>query len=83
LSPPLQSVAPTSSHLANIVFLVGTIVVLAPKSKQAEGEENQFLPPLFDLDRIPLVDKDHLIADTKCDFDFTDLQSWLREVFLD
>jgi hypothetical protein len=56
---------------------------MAPKSKQAEGEENSFLPPPVDLDRIPLVDKDRLIVDTKCDFDFADLQSWLREVFLD
>jgi hypothetical protein len=56
---------------------------MAPKSKQVEGEENPFLPPPVDLDRIPLVDKDHLIADTKCDFDFADLQSWLKEVFLD
>jgi hypothetical protein len=56
---------------------------MAPKSKQAEGEENLFLPPPVDLDRIPLVDKDRLIADTKCDFDFADLQSWLKEVFLD
>jgi hypothetical protein len=56
---------------------------MAPKSKQAEGEENLFLLPPVDLDRIPLADKDHLIADTKCDFDFADLQSWIKEVFLD
>jgi hypothetical protein len=66
-----------------MLFFVGTVAVMAPKSKQAEGEENPFLPPLVNLDRIPLVDKDRLIADTKCDFDFTDLQSWLKEVFLD
>jgi hypothetical protein len=46
---------------------------MAPKSKQVEGEENPFLPPLVDLDRIPLVEKDCLIIDTKCDFDFADL----------
>jgi hypothetical protein len=56
---------------------------MAPKSKRAEGEENLFLPPPVDLDRIPLVDKERLIADTKCDFDFADLQSWLKEVFRD
>jgi hypothetical protein len=56
---------------------------MAPKSKRIEGEENPFLPPTVGLDRIPLADKDYLIADTKCDFDFTDLQSWLKEVFLD
>jgi hypothetical protein len=56
---------------------------MAPKSKQAEGEENPFLMPPVDLDRIPLVEKDQLIMDTKCDFDFLDLQSWIREVFLD
>ena len=53
------------------------------KTKQDEEEENPFLPPLVDLDKIPLVDKDHLIADTICSFNFSNLQSWLREVFLD
>jgi hypothetical protein len=66
-----------------LCFIAGTVAEMAPKSKQAEGEENLFLPPPVDLDKIPLVDKDRLIADTKCDFDFSDLQSWLREVFLD
>jgi hypothetical protein len=64
-------------------FIAGIVAGMAPKPKQAEGEENPFLPPSVDLDRIPLVDKDRLIADTKCDFDFSYLQSWLREVFLD
>jgi hypothetical protein len=75
--------APTRSHPSNVVFLAGIVAVMVPKSKQEEGEENLFLPPSVYLDRIPLVDKDHLIADTKCDFDFTYLQSWLKEVFLD
>jgi hypothetical protein len=42
-----------------------------------------FLLPPVDLDKILLADKDYLITDTKCDFDFVDLQSWLKEVFLD
>jgi hypothetical protein len=67
----------------NIVCLASIVAEIATKSKQAEGEENSFLPPPVDLDRIPLVDKDWLIAEKKCDFDFTDLQSWLKEVFLD
>jgi hypothetical protein len=57
------------------LFFLGIFTVMAQKSKQAEGEENPFLPPPVDLDRIPLADKDHLIADKKCDFDFADLQS--------
>jgi hypothetical protein len=56
---------------------------MASKTRQAEEEENPFVPPPVDLDKIPLVDKDRLIADTECSFDFSDLQSWLREVFLD
>jgi hypothetical protein len=79
----LQSVAPTNNHPANVVFLAGTVAVMVPKSKQAKREDNPFLPPPVDLDRIPLVDKDRLIVDTKRDFHFTDLQSWLKEVFLD
>jgi hypothetical protein len=56
---------------------------MVPKSKRTEVKENPFLLPPVDLDRIPLADKDHLIADTRCEFDFVDLQSWLKEVFLD
>jgi hypothetical protein len=37
-------------------------------------QENPFVPPPVDLDIIPLVDKDRLIADTECSFDFSDLQ---------
>ena len=47
--------------------------VMAPKSKKVEDKENPFLPPLVDLDRIPLADKDHLIIDTRCEFDFAEL----------
>jgi hypothetical protein len=65
------------------VFIAGTIAEMVPKPRQAEGEENPFLPPLVNLDKIPLVDKDRLITDTQCDFNFSDLQSCLREVFLD
>jgi hypothetical protein len=56
---------------------------MVSKPRQAEREENPFLPPPVDLDKIPLVDKDRLIVDTICDFDFLDLHSWIWEVFLD
>jgi hypothetical protein len=46
---------------------------MAPKSKRAEVEENPFLPPLVDLDRIPLADKDYLISETRCEFDFAEV----------
>jgi hypothetical protein len=65
------------------VFIVGTVAEMAPKPRPAEGEDNPFLPPPVDLDKIPLVKKDKLITDTKCDFNFSYLQSWLKEVFLD
>jgi hypothetical protein len=64
----LQSVDPT-----NVLFIAGTVVEMVSKTKQSEEEENPFLPPPVDLDKIPLVDKDHLIADTICSFDFYDL----------
>jgi hypothetical protein len=65
------------------LFVAGTVVEMASKMRPTEEEENPFVPPPVDLDQIPLVDKDRLIADTVCSFDFSDLQSWLREVFLD
>jgi hypothetical protein len=56
---------------------------MAPKTKKSNVEENPFLPPLVDLDRIPLVEKDYLISETKSEFDFAKLQSWLRDTFID
>ena len=55
---------------------------MAPKSKATETEENSFLPPLVDLDHIPLVDKDYLIAELKCEFNFFELHFWIKDVFL-
>jgi hypothetical protein len=78
-----RSVYPQSVYPTNIVFIAGTVAEMVSKPRQVEGEENPFLPPPVDLDKIPWVDKDRLIADTICDFDFLDLQSWLRQVFLD
>jgi hypothetical protein len=56
---------------------------MAPKSKRSEVEENPFLPPPVDLDRIPLADKDYLISETRCEFDLAELHSWFRDTFLD
>jgi hypothetical protein len=85
LIPPLfpRRLHPQSVDPTNILFIAATVAEMVTKPKLAEGEENHFLPPPVDLDKIPLVDKDRLIADTICDIDFSDLQSWLREVFLD
>jgi hypothetical protein len=74
---------PQSFNPTNFVFIAGTVAEMVPKPRQAEGEENPFLLLPVDLEKIPLVDKYRLIADTKCDFDFSDFQSWLKEVFLD
>jgi hypothetical protein len=65
------------------LFVAGTVAEMVSKTKQTKEEDNLFIPPPVDLDKIHLVDKDCLIADTICIFDFSDLQSWLREVFLD
>jgi hypothetical protein len=74
---------PQSFDPTNFVFIADTVAEMVPKPRQEKGEENHFLLPPVDLDKIPLVNTDRLIVDTKCDFDFSDLQSWLREVFLD
>jgi hypothetical protein len=55
---------------------------MAPKSKKSNVEENHFLPPPVDIDRIPLVDKDYLISKTRSKFDFDELQSWFKETFI-
>jgi hypothetical protein len=92
-----SSIAPETSHSSidfvsfspavirpsNVLFIAGTVAKMLSKTRQVEEEENPFLPPPVDLDKVPLVDKDRLIVDTICNFDFSNLQSWLREVFLD
>jgi hypothetical protein len=55
---------------------------MAPKSKKSNVEENPFLPPPVDLDRIPLVDKYYLILKTRSEFDFVELQSWFKDTFI-
>jgi hypothetical protein len=56
---------------------------MAPKSKKSNVEENPFLPPPIDLDWIPLVDKDYLISENRCEFDVVELQSWFKDTFID
>jgi hypothetical protein len=56
---------------------------MAPKSKHSEIDENPFLSPPIDLNQIPLDDKDYLISDPKCEFDFVKFHSWFRDIFLD
>jgi hypothetical protein len=56
---------------------------MVPNSKKVEVEENPFLPPPIDLDQIPLAEKDYLILETRCEFDFVELQSWFKDTFLD
>jgi hypothetical protein len=53
------------------------------KSKKSNVEENPFLPPPIDLDRIPLADKDYLISENRCEFDVAKLQSWFKDTFID
>jgi hypothetical protein len=76
-------------HLAttittNILFELQVLfTAMGKKSKKEEVGENPFLPPPVDLDKIPLANKDHMIQDTRCEVDFTDLQSWLKDTLLD
>jgi hypothetical protein len=56
---------------------------MVPKSKRSNVEENQFLPPPINLDRIPLANKDYLISETRFNFDFVELQSWFKDTFID
>jgi hypothetical protein len=80
---PQHRLHPQLVDLTNVLFIAGTVAKMVSMTRQAEEEENPFLPPPVDLDKVPLVDKDRLIVDTICNFDFSDLQSWLWEVFLD
>jgi hypothetical protein len=56
---------------------------MAPKEKSADISENLILPPLVDLDHIPLEDKDYKITEPRCEIDFFKLHSWLKDNFLD
>jgi hypothetical protein len=56
---------------------------MAPKCKKLNVEENPFLPPPVDLDRIMLAYKDYLISETRFEFNFAELQSWFKDTFID
>jgi hypothetical protein len=74
---------PTTSITTNILFELQVLFTeMAPKSKKSKSRENPFLPPPIDLDKIPLANKDHLILDTRCEVDFVELKSWLKDTFL-
>jgi hypothetical protein len=76
--------SPTTAITTNVLFgLQVFFTAMVPKSKKKEAGENPFLPPPFNLDKIPLDEKDHLISDTRCEVDFANLQSWLKDTFLD
>jgi hypothetical protein len=46
-------------------------------------EENPFLPPLVNLNQIPLAEKDYLILEARSKFDFAEIQSWFKDTFID
>jgi hypothetical protein len=54
-----------------------------PKVKPADTSENPMIPPPIDLDHIPLADRDYKVTELRCEFDFFELHSWLKEIFLD
>jgi hypothetical protein len=56
---------------------------MVPKPKKSKLNENPFLPPPVDLERILLADKDYLISETRCEFDLAELHSWFRDTFPD
>ena len=65
------------------ITLPQAMSIMAPKAKSTDTSENPILPPPVDLDHIPLVDKDYKITKPRCEFDFFELHSWLKDVFLD
>jgi hypothetical protein len=83
-SPHLYNYFP--NHIHYLLTFVSVCRYLSksmvPKSKKLVVEENPFLPLPIDLDQIPLVDKDYLISETKCEFDLVQLQSWSRDTFI-
>jgi hypothetical protein len=56
---------------------------MVPKSKNPNMNENPFLTPPIDLDRIPLAEKDYLISETRTEFDFAEIQSLFKCTFID
>jgi hypothetical protein len=57
--------------------------MMAPKAKSVDVSENPMRPPPVDLDHIPLPDKNYKITKPRCEFNFFELHSWLKDIFLD
>jgi hypothetical protein len=56
---------------------------MAPKGKPIDTSENPMIPPPIDLDHIPLEDRDYKITDPRCEFNFFEFHSWMKDIFLD
>jgi hypothetical protein len=55
---------------------------MAPKDKYGDTFKNLILPPPFNLDHIPLTNKDYKVIEPRCEFDFFELHSWIKDIFL-
>jgi hypothetical protein len=56
---------------------------MAPKAKSVETSKNLILCPPINLDHIPLTDKDYKITYMRYEFNFLELHSWIKDIFLD
>jgi hypothetical protein len=56
---------------------------MAPKVKPADTSRNPMISPPIDLDHIPLVYKDYKVTELRCELNFFELHSWLKDIFLD
>jgi len=46
------------------------------KGKSKLVEENPMLPPIADLDKLPLIDQEYKISESQCDFDLYEVHNW-------
>jgi hypothetical protein len=56
---------------------------MAPKVNLSDTSKNPMIPPPINLDHIPLAERDYKVTESKCEFNFFKLYSWLKDIFLD
>lgn len=59
------------------------VTTMDPRAKTDAIVVNLMLPPIMDIDHVPLADKDYKIFEKQCQFVLFELHFWFCDTYLD